>query len=838
MSLGLPHAFSDWFAARNWAPRAHQLDLLAQDQAGQHTLLIAPTGAGKTLAGFLPSLVELAAQPDRPRRLHTLYISPLKALAVDVERNLMTPIGEMNLPIRVETRTGDTPTSKRQRQRLDPPDILLTTPEQVALFAGMPDAGQMFAGLSRIIIDEAHALAPTKRGDLLALGLAALQRMAPQLRRTGLSATVADEAALAQWVAPQTGPQPNLARIVRGPQGLAPDISMLLSDERVPWAGHTGRHAMAEVYAAIQATQMALVFVNTRFQAELAFQELWKINDANLPIALHHGSLDVSQRRKVEQAMAQGRLRAIVCTSTLDLGIDWGNVDLVIQMGAPKGSSRLIQRIGRSNHRLDDVSRAILVPTNRFEMLECQAAQEAVLGGHLDGPVPRQGAIDILAQHIMGCSVGAAFHPDDLFAEVTSTAPYHHMSRHQFDRILGFVIDGGYALKSYDRFARLLRDEEGRLRCRNREAARAWRMNVGSIVADPVLKVRQVSANRSRRPGTPSGGSTLVGGRVVGEIEEYFVDGLSPRDTFLFAGEVWRFEGVSGTDCLVSKAADAAPKVPSWAGGKFPISTYLAARVRTMIATRSYWPKLHPQLQEWLQMQDYASVIPQEGEILVETFARGQRFHLACYPFEGRLAHQTLGMLLTRRLERLGREPLGFVANDYAISVWGLKDMSRVDMAALFDQDMLGDDLEEWLEESVLMKRTFRNCALIAGLIEQNQPGKQRTGRQVTFSADLIFDVLRRHQPDHILLEAARAEAGEGLMDIRRLSDCLGRIKGQIRHQRLSRISPFAVPLMLEIGKVPVNGQALENIIEEAAGDSLLQEAMGENFSGLFEAGR
>lgn len=827
IASSLPQAFETWFARRNWAPRAHQLELLAADQAGDHSLLIAPTGAGKTLAGFLPSLIDLTEEEGQPRGLHTLYISPLKALAVDVERNLMAPINEMGLPIRVETRTGDTPATKRQRQRYDPPDLLLTTPEQVALFVGMPDAPKIFRGLKRIIIDEAHALAPTKRGDLLALGIATLQRFAPSARRTGLSATVADEAALAKWIAPQAGSEARFARIVRGPQGASPEVAMLLSEERVPWAGHTGRHAMQEVYQAIQQTQMALVFVNTRFQAELAFQELWKINEANLPIALHHGSLDVSQRRKVEEAMAQGRLRAIVCTSTLDLGIDWGNVDLVIQMGAPKGSSRLIQRIGRSNHRLDEVSKAILVPTNRFEMLECQAAREAVLSQHLDGPVPRSGAIDILAQHIMGCAVGAPFFPNELYAEVTSAGPFHKLAREQFDRVLGFVTDGGYALKSYDRFARLKRDGDGRLLCRNRDAARAWRMNVGSIVAEPVLKVRQVTFNRSRRTGTPSGGSTFIGGRVVGEIEEYFVDGLSPRDTFLFAGEVWRFEGVSGTDCLVSKAHDRSPKVPSWAGGKFPLSTYLASRVRTMIANKSYWPGLHPQLQEWLQLQGFLSAIPQEDEILVETFPRGNRFHLACYPFEGRLAHQTLGMLLTRRLERLGLEPLGFVANDYAISVWGQRDMAHVDMNYLLDQDMLGDDLEEWLEESVLMKRTFRTCAVIAGLIEQNQVGKTKTGRQVTFSSDLIFDVLRRHQPDHILLEAARNEAGEGLLDIRRLSECLARIAGQVRHKKLSRISPFAVPLMLEIGKVPVNGQALENILEEAAGESLLREARG-----------
>jgi ATP-dependent helicase Lhr and Lhr-like helicase len=823
----LPDQFETWFAAKGWEPRAHQRAMLEAAQAGDHALLVAPTGAGKTLAGFLPSLIDIAKNPPIAGTIHTLYISPLKALAVDVARNLLAPIEGIGLKVRVETRTGDTPQAKRQRQRFDPPHILLTTPEQIALFAGMPEAATMFAGLKRIIIDEAHAIAPTKRGDLLMLGLSALERFAPDARRTGLSATVADEPALARWLAPQGPDEEFVARIVKGPKGITPRVDMLLSQERIPWAGHTGRHAMGEVYEAIKGAGMALVFVNTRFQAELAFQELWKINDDGLPIALHHGSLEVGQRRKVEAAMAQGRLRAIVCTSTLDLGIDWGDVDLVIQMGAPKGASRLVQRIGRSNHRLDEASQALLVPTNRFEMLECRAAQEAVGEGLLDGEQPRSGALDILAQHIMGRAVGEAFHEDDLYDEVRRAAPYHSLSRPTFDKVLGFVRDGGYALKSYDRFARLIRDGEGRLLCRNGDSARRWRMNVGSIVADPVVKVRQVSQGGSKRAAMPRGGSGVMGGRVVGEIEEYFVSGLSPRDTFLFAGEVWRFEGLTGADCLVTKASSESPKVPSWAGGKFPLSTFLAARVRNTIADPSQWPSLHPQLREWLELQRAYSAIPAATDLLIETFHRGNRYHLACYPFEGRLAHQTLGMLLTRRLERLGYEPLGFVANDYAVSIWGQKDMAGLDMDALFDQDMMGDDLEEWLNESPLMKRTFRTCAVIAGLIEQRIPGKERTGRQMTFSSDLIYDVLRQHQPDHILLEAARNDAGEGLLDIRRLSDSLARVAGHLRHQKLDRISPFAVPLMLEIGKVPVNGQALDSILEEVAGDSLLREAEG-----------
>jgi ATP-dependent Lhr-like helicase len=368
--MALPARFAGWFEARGWRLRDHQAAMLAQARAGRSCLLVAPTGAGKTLSGFLPSLIALVDAPrDRPHRLHTLYVSPLKALSTDVHRNLIGPCTDMDLGLRIETRTGDTPQAKRQRQRAAPPDILLTTPEQVCLLIASAHADAFFADLSCIVIDEAHALAPTKRGDLLTLALARLQALAPQHRRVGLSATVADPLALAQWVAPD-------AKLISAPAGAAPVVNVIETTERIPWSGHSGRHLMRDVYAAIKTARMALVFVNTRAQAELTFQELWRMNDETLPIALHHGSLDVEQRRRVENAMAQGLLRAVVCTSTLDLGIDWGDVDLVIQMGAPKGASRLIQRIGRANHRLDEPSRALIAPTNRFEVLECKAAQE------------------------------------------------------------------------------------------------------------------------------------------------------------------------------------------------------------------------------------------------------------------------------------------------------------------------------------------------------------------------------------------------------------------------------------------------------------------------------
>lgn len=811
----LPSRFADWFAMRGWELRSHQAGLIEAARRGQGGLVIAPTGGGKTLAGFLPSLLELADSPPRVHpTLHTLYISPLKALATDVARNLGRPVEEMQLDITLETRTGDTSAARRQRQRAKPPDILLTTPEQLALLLASEHARRFFADLRAVVIDEVHAIASTKRGDLLALGLATLRTWAPAARHVGLSATVRDPDTLARWLGPGTP-------IVRQAGGASANITVLDSEAHIPWSGHTGRHNIRDVYRAIRDARMSLVFVNTRSQAEMIFQELWRINADGLPIALHHGSLELEQRRRVEAAMAAGQLKAVVCTSTLDLGIDWGDVDLVVQMGAPKGSSRLIQRIGRSNHRMDEPSRALLAPSNRFEVLECRAAVEAVEAGELDGGGPRRGALDVLAQHIMGRACGEGFDASELYNEVRLAAPYADLPWKTWERVVDLVATGGYALKTYDRFRRIVRFPDNLWRARNDDVRRQHRMNVGVIVEDPMIAVRIVSfirGNENKRLMRP--------GRKLGEMEEYFFEMLTPGDTFLFAGEVLRFEGLSDTEALVTKTFDPDPAIPSYNGGKFPLTTFLAQRVRRILHDREGWKLLPDQVREWFEVQERKSIIPAADQLLVETFPRGGRHYLVCYPFEGRLAHQTLGMLLTRRLERIGLKPLGFVASEYALSVWAMEDMRGEDVDQLFHEDMLGDDLDAWLEESALMKRTFRTNTLISGLIERRMPRHEKTGRQITFSTDLIYDVLRSHEPDHVLLQAARQDAGDGLLDIRRLGEALKRIRGKIVHARLDQISPFAVPVMLEIGKEPVfSGDAAEAILREAE-DDLVRDAM------------
>ena len=810
--MGLPDLFSRWFESRGWTPRRHQLALVELARSGSSALLIAPTGGGKTLAGFLPSLIELSerrragkdlAHAKGKGELHTLYISPLKALATDIRRNLEMPIAEMQLPIRAESRTGDTPQSRRLRQRERPPDLLMTTPESLALLLSYPDAEKFFASLRCVIIDELHSFATSKRGHHLALCLARLATLARQARFVGLSATVADPPELAQYLAVRDQP----VEIIRGEPGAAPKVSIVDAQDRTPWGGHMGRHALPEIYNVIRQHKTSIVFVNTRAQAELAFDGLWRLNDENLAIGLHHGSLAVEQRRKVEAAMAAGRLRAVVATSSLDLGIDWGDVDLVIQLGAPKGVSRLMQRIGRANHRLDEPSRAMIAPANRFEVLESLAAMEAIEARELDGDPARPACLDVLAQHIVGTACAQPIDREAFFQEVRRAQPYRDLPRNDFDDTFDFVATGGYALAAYERWHRLKQLPDGRWMLASPLVARQFRMNVGTIVELPLLKVKM------RR------------GPVLGEVEEAFIQGLVPGDTFIFAGRLLRFEGVKELVAQCSPATNGDPKIPAYGGGRLPLSTFLAERVRGILQDPSRHPKLPAEVREWLNIQRWRSGLPRADRLLVEGFPRGSKQFIVAYCFEGRNAHQTLGMLLTRRMERMGLKPLGFVATDYVLGLWGLRPPSPQQLDELFDEYMLGDDLEAWMDESTMLRRSFRNVAVIAGLIERRFPGEEKSRRQVTFSSDLIYDALRKHEPEHILLRATRQDAAHQLADLKRLGDLLRRAKGRIEYRRLDRISPLAVPVLLEIGKERILDGTAEDELLDIAAQELIDEA-------------
>ena len=795
----LPRSFHDWFASKGWQVHPHQAEMVAR-AAEPSLLLIAPTGGGKTLAGFLPTLAELA---DGAREgLHTIYVSPLKALAADIRRNLRTPIDEMRLPIRVEDRTGDTSYTQKRRQRADPPNILLTTPESLALLLTYEDAARIFAGLSRVIVDEIHALAESKRGDQLMLCLAELQAMAPGLRRVGLSATVEDPAGIAALLAKHPDPCP----ILYADPGPEPDIAMLETEELPPWSGGGGKYAIPQVLEQVRRHKTTLIFHNTRAQAEIFFHELWLANDEGLPIGIHHGSLSREQRERVEAAMVRGELRAIVATGSLDLGIDWGDVDLVIQIGAPKNVKRLVQRIGRANHVYNAPSKALIVPANRWEVVECVAALQAVRDADLDGDPRGPGPRDVLCQHILIRACRGPFDADKLFAIYKTVGAYSDLTREAFDACLDMVATGGYALRAYDRWQRLKRRTDGLWELRDPRAARHVRMNLGTIQDTDTLKVRL--KNRA-------------GGRPLGEVEEGFAATLTPGDTFLIGGRVVRYEGLREMTVEVTRRADKPPKIATFMGTKFATSTQLSARILQQFQ-QDDWPELPKHTADWLTLQRRVSKLPSADRLLVESFPHDGRQQTCVYGFAGRNAMQTLGLLVTERMEKAGLAPLGFVSTDYAVLIWGLNAVP--DPEPLFDGDNLREAFETWLKGNAVMKRTFKASATIAGLLERNWGQQRRTGRQATFSSDILYDTLTKYDPDHLMLEITREEAMKGLVDFGRIEEMLARTAGRVDHQVLDRVTPLAAPLFLEPGRVPVVGEGRERLLEEEA-ERLMAEA-------------
>ena len=629
-TFALPQKFQNWINKRNWGLHTHQIDVLTNsDRKSQ--LLIAPTGSGKTLSGFLPTLIEL----DRVNfsGLHTVYVSPLKALAADIKRNLMIPIEEMGLNIKVEDRTGDTTAKTKRRQRIDPPQILLTTPESLALLISFPEANALFANLERIIIDEIHALVENKRGHQLLLAISRLQSISKNLRKLALSATVDHPQEIAGFISEND----NNCPIIFAEPGPDPNISMLQTTASPPWSGAGATYAVPDVLEQISKHKTTLIFHNTRAQAEIFFHNLWLNNQDNLPVAIHHGSLDLAQRKRVEAAITKGELRAVVCTGTLDLGIDWNEVDLVIQVGAPKNIKRLVQRIGRANHTYNTPSKAIIVPANKFEIVECQAALEAVRDKDLDGEPIASGSLDVLCQHILLVACSGKILPAKLFEEIKQIGAYKNLTHEEFKECMGFCIDGGYALKRYEQWHRLKLDHSGNLILRDPRIANKIRMNVGTIQDTETLKVR--THRRS-------------GGKPLGEIEEAFAASLTKGDTFLIGGNIVRFESLREMIVEVTHNANKQPKIATFMGTKFATSTKLSDRILDSFENQS-WKDLPADTVNWLNKQKEFSQLPVRNSLLIETFFRKSRHYLIVYGFAGRNANQTLGLILSKRLEEL-----------------------------------------------------------------------------------------------------------------------------------------------------------------------------------------
>ncbi|MGB0491040.1 MAG: ligase-associated DNA damage response DEXH box helicase [Paracoccaceae bacterium] len=798
-TFALPQKFQNWINKRNWGLHTHQIDVLTNsDRKSQ--LLIAPTGSGKTLSGFLPTLIEL----DRVNfsGLHTVYVSPLKALAADIKRNLMIPIEEMGLNIKVEDRTGDTTAKTKRRQRIDPPQILLTTPESLALLISFPEANALFANLERIIIDEIHALVENKRGHQLLLAISRLQSISKNLRKLALSATVDHPQEIAGFISEND----NNCPIIFAEPGPDPNISMLQTTASPPWSGAGATYAVPDVLEQISKHKTTLIFHNTRAQAEIFFHNLWLNNQDNLPVAIHHGSLDLAQRKRVEAAITKGELRAVVCTGTLDLGIDWNEVDLVIQVGAPKNIKRLVQRIGRANHTYNTPSKAIIVPANKFEIVECQAALEAVRDKDLDGEPIASGSLDVLCQHILLVACSGKILPAKLFEEIKQIGAYKNLTHEEFKECMGFCIDGGYALKRYEQWHRLKLDHSGNLILRDPRIANKIRMNVGTIQDTETLKVR--THRRS-------------GGKPLGEIEEAFAASLTKGDTFLIGGNIVRFESLREMIVEVTHNANKQPKIATFMGTKFATSTKLSDRILDSFENQS-WKDLPADTVNWLNKQKEFSQLPVRNSLLIETFFRKSRHYLVVYGFAGRNANQTLGLILSKKLEELNLAPLGFVANDYATLIWGLEKVENPIQLFKFSEIELG--LDKWFSGNALMKRTFKAVASISGLIDRNLPGLRKSGRQTTFSSDILYDTLVKYDPTHLLLKITKDEAMKGLIDFSRIEEMFKRVDDNIIHKNLPHVSPLAAPMLLEVGTIPIEGQARELLLKNEA-NSLMKEA-------------
>ena len=792
---------SNWLKKKNWSLYKHQLEVLSKSSNGQNVLLISPTGTGKTLAGFLPSLVDCTLEKIRSQKVHTLYISPLKSLAYDVERNLLKPIKAMGLGLNVQSRTGDTSFNKKKNQLTKPPQILATTIESFALLMSEKDFAKYFEDLKYIIIDEVHSLTNTKRGELLALNIGRLKSLNKDVKLTLLSATVAEPKSTLRYFCPDG------AVIVKAKVKKILKVKILNISKRLPLSGHMVEHSTKEIYKIIS-KKKCIIFVNTRAQAELLYQNLWKLNSSNIKIALHHGSLERNLRINVEHRMSCGEIDCIVATSSLDMGLDWSNVEMVIQVGAPKGVTRLIQRIGRSNHTSEGVSQAILVPTNMFEFIECYAALEAIQIEDLDISHERPGSIDVLAQHVMGVACSSEFDVNKLYNNIKKVWPYRHLQEEKFLRVIEFLKNGGYSLKKYQQFSKLKEFSPGKYTISSEKFIKQYKLNVGTIIESQMLNVK-------------------LNNKKLGSIEDWFVQKLSPGDSFLFGGKVLQFISIDLNVVRVKISSSKKPKIPSYTGGRMPLSTQLSERVKKILNNEYDWRFFPQEIIDWLNLQKYRSIIPPTKGLLVECFPRKFKnksieIYYIFYTFEGKNANQTLGFVISKIFESLGIKALGFVCTDYALAVWVNKKVKSIKQ--IFEYEKFIKNIYDWLDDSSLFKRNFRKVSIISGLMDKGYPNQTKRFNQVLINSDLIYSVLKKYEKDHILFEATVEESKRDLTDLDRIEKYIKNIKNNIIINHLSRPSPLSVPLILEINHEVLNRNIRDDYYLKKIETDLLSE--------------
>jgi ATP-dependent Lhr-like helicase len=780
-----------WFEARGWTPHAFQREAWQRHARGESGLIHVPTGSGKTYAATLDALGEIASLARDGRGesgVRVLYITPLRAVARDIELALRQPLEEMGarrgFAVRVASRTGDTASSERARQRERLPEVLVTTPESLTLLLAGDRAPEVLAGVRTVVVDEWHELLASKRGVQVELALARLRRLAPALRVWGLSATIrnVDDAAqrlvgVGRTAAVVRADIPREIRVT----GLLPD-----SVERFPWAGHLGLTMLKPLVEWLDPSVSTLVFTNTRSQAERWFAAiLWERPEWRDRLALHHGSIEREDRERIEAGIKAGDLRIVIATSSLDLGVDFAPVERVVQVGSPKGIARLIQRAGRSGHRPGASCEVLCVPTHALELVEIAAARRAIDAREIEERHGFDAPLDCLVQHLVTCALGGGFEPDALYDEVRSACAFRTLSREDFDWCLDLARRGGRTLSRYPQYHRIASDESGRCRIASPKAAQLHRLNIGTISADATISV------------------ALVGGRRLGSIEEAFIARLNPGDAFLFAGDMVEFVRVRDMTAWVRRTsrADATPR---WNGSRFPLSTALAASVRRALDEARQGIFLGPELElarPVLEEQMRLSALPAKGETLVELCTTADGHHLFLYPFEGRLVHEGLAVLLALRLARTKPTTFSISINDYGLELLAPEafPFREALVPELFSTADLADDLLEAVNLGELSKRQFRDIARVAGLVFQKYPGAERSGRQVQAGASLLFDVLREFDPANLLLRQSEREVLDRQFEEGRLARAMRALAGgPLRLEEPSRPGPLALPLVAD----------------------------------------
>jgi ATP-dependent Lhr-like helicase len=774
-----------WFRARGWKPFAFQREVWKAYRRGESGLIHAATGTGKTYAAYFGPLSEALERKSAEPGLKLLWLTPLRALAADTEEALRLPLAELGLDWRVESRTGDTPAKLRARQRKQLPEVLLTTPESLSLQLSYEDARERFAGLEAAIVDEWHELLGSKRGVQAELCLARLRRWLPDLRIWGLSATLGN---LEEACEALLGPG-SRGRLVRGeePKEIVVDALLPETVERFPWSGHLGLNLLGGVVKALEEARTALVFTNTRSQAEIWYQALLEARPdwAGL-MALHHGSLDRKAREWVEANLRAGALRCVVCTSSLDLGVDFSAVDRVLQIGSPKGVARLLQRAGRSGHQPGAVSRVTCVPAHAFELVEVAAAREAIKAGRLEARLPLEKPLDLLTQHMMTVAAGGGFRSAELFGEVRTAYAYRGLTAEEWGWALDFLVTGGGALNAYPDYRKLLPDESGVYRVASKHLERRHRMTIGTIASESSLRVQYLR------------------GGTLGHVEEYFLSRLAPGAPFVFAGKVLELVAIREMTAYVRNAQGFRGAVPQWMGSRMPLSSQLSESVREKIEEARQGVFRGPEMERvrpMLELQTRCSRLPARDELLVEKLVLPDGYHVFLFPFEGLLVHEGLAALLPYRISKLRPISLSTTATDYGIEIVSPEPapVEEAIAAGLFRTDGLEEDIASCINAAEMAKRQFREVARVAGLVFPGYPGQAKAARQLQASAGLIHDVLNEYDPGNLLLRQARREVLDTNLERDRLKRALGRLsRARIVYVDLERCSPLAFPVLAD----------------------------------------